>query len=103
MAFAPWNVLAAGKIRTDAEEKKRLESGEGGRAVFGDWKRTESERKVCLALEKVAAEVGAKSITSGSPIHDILSRNSPNSTCSDSRNRVGHAEDALRLPHHWRA
>lgn len=65
MAFAPWNVLAAGKIRTDAEEKKRLESGEGGRAIFGDWKRSESERKVCLAIEKVAEEVGAKSITSG--------------------------------------
>lgn len=65
MALAPWNVLAAGKIRTDAEEQRRLDSGEGGRAMFGDWKRNEEQRKVCLALEKVAQEIGAKSITSG--------------------------------------
>ena len=30
MALAPWNVLAAGKIRTDAEEQKRREAGEQG-------------------------------------------------------------------------
>lgn len=65
MAIAPWNVLVSGKIRTDAEEQRRLESGEGGRTLFSDWKRTEEERKVCLALEKVAQAVGAKSITSG--------------------------------------
>ncbi|GJE93480.1 aldo/keto reductase [Phanerochaete sordida] len=64
MALAPWNVLAGGKIRTDAEEQRRLESGEGGRALSGDWKRTEEQREVCLALEKVAAEIGAKNITS---------------------------------------
>jgi len=28
MALAPWNVLAAGKIRTDAEEQRRRETGE---------------------------------------------------------------------------
>lgn len=34
--------------------------------IFGpNWERTEDERKVCLALEKVAGEVGAKSITAG--------------------------------------
>ena len=65
MALAPWNVLAGGKIRTDAEEQRRLESGEGGRALFGDWKRTEEQRKVCAALEKVAEEIGVKNITSG--------------------------------------
>lgn len=65
MAFAPYYVLAGGRIRTDAEEQRRIDSGEGGRALLGDWKRTESERKVCQALEKVAAEVGTKSITSG--------------------------------------
>ncbi|EKM57132.1 uncharacterized protein PHACADRAFT_142331 [Phanerochaete carnosa HHB-10118-sp] len=64
MALAPWNVLAGGKIRTDAEEQHRLESGEGGRALSGDWKRTEDQRQVCSALEKVAADIGAKSITS---------------------------------------
>ncbi|GJE93430.1 aryl-alcohol dehydrogenase [Phanerochaete sordida] len=64
MALAPFNVLAAGKIRTDAEEARRAASGEGGRAVFGDWRRTDEQRKVCAALERVAAEVGARNITS---------------------------------------
>ena len=65
MAIAPWNVLCAGKIRTDAEEQRRLESGEQGRQiVVADWLRTPEERKVCLELEKVAKEVGAKNITS---------------------------------------
>lgn len=65
MALAPWNVLAAGKIRTDAEEQRRIESGEGGRTTFADWKRSEKERQVCLALEKVAEDIGAKTITAG--------------------------------------
>lgn len=30
-----------------------------------DWERNEEERRVCKALEKVAAEIGAKSITAG--------------------------------------
>ncbi|KAI0071192.1 Aldo/keto reductase [Panus rudis PR-1116 ss-1] len=65
MALAPWDVLAGGKIRTDAEEQQRRETGEKGRMAFGpDWERTEEERNVCLALEKVAQEVGAKSIQS---------------------------------------
>ena len=34
--------------------------------VFGpDWERNDREKRVCKALEKVASEVGAKSITSG--------------------------------------
>lgn len=65
MAVAPFAVLAAGKIRTDEEEQKRIESGEGGRSVFGDWKRTEEQRTICKGIEKVAKEVGAKHITSG--------------------------------------
>jgi aryl-alcohol dehydrogenase-like predicted oxidoreductase len=68
MALAPWNVLASGKIRTDEEEEKRRKTGENGRA-FGradaKWERNEKERKMSKALEKVAAEVGAKHITSG--------------------------------------
>ena len=65
MALAPWNVLAAGKLRTDAEEQRRIESNEKGRTIFGpEWKRNENEKKMSQALEKVAAEVGAKSITS---------------------------------------
>ena len=64
MAIAPWNVLATGKIRTDAEEQRRLASGELGRQIRGDWLRTPEERRVCLELEQVAKEVGAKNITS---------------------------------------
>lgn len=74
MAIAPWNVLAGGKIRSDADEQKRLESGEGGRVfVDPDWKRNEKERLMCQALEKVAQEVGAKNITSGtSPAYQSI-------------------------------
>ncbi|KAG5653658.1 hypothetical protein H0H81_011618 [Sphagnurus paluster] len=63
MALAPWNVLAAGKFRTDAEEEARRASGEEGRKIMGPWERNERERKVSAALEKVANEVGTKHIT----------------------------------------
>jgi len=59
-----WNVLAGGKIRTDAEEQRRLESGEQGRSLFGDWKRSPQERAICAELENVAKEIGAQNITS---------------------------------------
>lgn len=40
--------------------------GRVARTIFGaNWERTEDERKVCTALEKVAGEVGAKNITAG--------------------------------------
>ena len=67
IALAPWAVLAGGKIRSDAEEERRRQSGEKGRAHYGgpQWERTEEQVKVCQALEKVAAEVGAKSIGAG--------------------------------------
>ncbi|CAA7269435.1 unnamed protein product [Cyclocybe aegerita] len=65
MALAPWNVLAGGKIRTDAEEERRRQTGEKGRTIVDpNWERNEQEKKVCAALEKVAAEVGAKHINS---------------------------------------
>lgn len=74
MALAPWNVLAGGKIRTDAEEERRLQSGEKGRTVFDDaWVRNDKEKLVCAALEKVAGEVGAKHITSGQLTHTSAS------------------------------
>lgn len=67
MALAPWSVLGSGKLRTDAEEQRRRESGEEGRKSFGfgSWERTSEEVEMSRALEKVAAEVGAKSITAG--------------------------------------
>jgi len=66
MAIAPWNVLAGGKFRTDAEEEKRAASGENGRLsmLSNEWRRNEGQRKMSQALEKVAGEVGAKHITS---------------------------------------
>ncbi|KAJ7926967.1 aryl-alcohol dehydrogenase [Mycena leptocephala] len=63
IALAFWSVLAAGHIRTDAEEERRRASGEKGRAVHGPWERTEDEKKMCAALEVVAKQVGAKHIT----------------------------------------
>ena len=66
MALAPWNVLAGGKLRTDAEEERRRQTGEKGRNTTGaGWERTPDERKMSLALEKVAQEVGTTSITAG--------------------------------------
>ncbi|KAJ7650997.1 aryl-alcohol dehydrogenase [NADP+] [Roridomyces roridus] len=62
LALAPWNVLASGKLRTDAEEEERRASGENGRTLFGDWLRNDNEKKMSYALEKVAGEVGTKSI-----------------------------------------
>ncbi|KAK0213857.1 Aldo/keto reductase [Armillaria fumosa] len=62
LALSPWCVLAEGKLRTDAEEQQRRETGEKGRMMAGsNWERTEEEVKVCRALEKVAAEVGVGS------------------------------------------
>ncbi|EIM85931.1 Aldo/keto reductase [Stereum hirsutum FP-91666 SS1] len=59
LALAPWDVLGAGKIRTDAEEARRRESGEKGRMIFGpEWERTADEKKVCAVLEEVGKEVG---------------------------------------------
>ncbi|KAI0752178.1 Aldo/keto reductase [Fomes fomentarius] len=72
MALAPWNVLAGGKIRTDAEELERAQTGEkdavsegwwlGRTLLTTEWQRTEQERKVAKVLEEVAAEVGAPNI-----------------------------------------
>ncbi|KAJ7639220.1 Aldo/keto reductase [Roridomyces roridus] len=65
LALAPWNVVGAGKFRTDAEEERRRATGENGRTLlqFGSWERTENEKKMSYALEKVAGELGAQSIT----------------------------------------
>ncbi|KAF8986748.1 Aldo/keto reductase [Cyathus striatus] len=64
MALAPWGVLASGKIRSDAEEERRKASGEKGRLDMSTrkWERSEKEKEMCKALEKVMGEVGAKSI-----------------------------------------
>ena len=65
LALAPWGVLAAGKIRTNAEEARRKESGEKGRMIHSaDWERTPEQKKVCDVLEEIGKEVGTESITS---------------------------------------
>lgn len=59
LALAPWDVLASGKLRSNAEEARRRETGEKGRMIFSsNWERTEDEKKVCDVLEETAAEVG---------------------------------------------
>ncbi|KAJ7464237.1 Aldo/keto reductase [Mycena galericulata] len=51
LALAPWGVLARGKLRTDAEEEQRRATAQ------------RNEKKMSHALETVANEVGAKSIS----------------------------------------
>ncbi|KAJ7039438.1 NADP-dependent oxidoreductase domain-containing protein [Mycena alexandri] len=64
LALAPWGVIGQGKFRTDAEEEERRATGEKGRALTNpQWERNDNEKKISYALEKVAAEVGTKSIT----------------------------------------
>ena len=64
LALAPWSVLAAGRLRTDAEEEKRRQTGEKGRMLVQTrWERNEDERNMSAALEKVAKEIGTEHIT----------------------------------------
>ena len=66
MALAPWNVFAGGKLRTDAEEERRRQTGEKGRMLTSsEWERNEDQKKMSRALEKVAKEVGTEHITAG--------------------------------------
>lgn len=67
-----WNVLASGHIRSDAEEQKRIESGENGRTAMGPWLRTPDEKKMCDTLETIAKEVGTEHITAGGLSYCIL-------------------------------
>ncbi|KZT21958.1 Aldo/keto reductase [Neolentinus lepideus HHB14362 ss-1] len=64
LGLAPWNVIAAGHFRTDEEEERRRQTGEKGRLIFqSNWERSPDEKKMSHALEKVAKEVGVKSLT----------------------------------------
>ncbi|KIJ54200.1 hypothetical protein M422DRAFT_154297 [Sphaerobolus stellatus SS14] len=65
MAIAPWGVLGQGRLRTDEDEKRRKESGENGRTMYGpQWERTPGEVRIARKLEEIAKEVGVKHITS---------------------------------------
>ena len=72
LALAPFGVLGSGKIRTNAEEARRRETGEKGRTISGsNWERTPEQKKVCDVLEEIGKELGTKSITSskwGNPV-----------------------------------
>lgn len=58
LALAPWNVIGGGRLRTDAEEERRRQTGEKGRMISRpNWERTEDEKKMARALEKVADEI----------------------------------------------
>jgi len=73
LALTPWGVLGTGKIRTNAKETRRRESGEKGRTVFGpEWERTQVQKKVCDVLEEIWKEVGTESITSSKWRNRIL-------------------------------
>lgn len=67
LALAPFDVLAGGKLRTEAEAQARIAAGDNGRVAFPNEKLEASEeaKKVSAALEKVAAEVSAKSVQAG--------------------------------------
>lgn len=66
LALAPWDVLGGGRFRTDAEDEAH-QKDTGRRLGFtqdGQWQRNETDIKISHALEKVAADVGAKNIQS---------------------------------------
>lgn len=100
LALAPWDVLASGHIRSDAEEERRKASGEKGRQIFGDWERNEEEKKVCSVLEEVGQEVGVGDNVQASKwfISPFLSFNLVTELVG-SRNCVFDAEDTVRVPH----
>ncbi|KAI9442879.1 Aldo/keto reductase, partial [Lactarius psammicola] len=73
LAIAPWGVLGAGKVRTDAEEERRRESGENCCTLFDqNWERTEEEMGMCLVLEDTAKEIEATSITAVAIAYHLL-------------------------------
>jgi hypothetical protein len=73
MGLVPWNVVGGGQLRSDAEEKRREESGEGGRIMGrSDWKRTDVERKVSNALEQVSKELGGDYSVSAGKVCFVL-------------------------------
>jgi len=62
LALAPWGALGGGKFQTKAQLEERKKAGEGLRS-FESAEQTEDEVKISEALEKVANELGTKSIT----------------------------------------
>ncbi|KAH7868005.1 uncharacterized protein C8R40DRAFT_861317 [Lentinula edodes] len=60
-------ILGAGKLCVHRRwEQRRKETGGNGHMFGGGWERSNDEVKMFQAFEKVAKEIGAKSISSGS-------------------------------------
>ena len=98
-ALAPYDVLGGGKIRSDAEEARQRETGEMGHTVFGPkWGRTEEERNVCLVLEQIAKEAGARVLL---PVR-YLSKTDEGKSCRavvlTSCDRIPLAQDSICVP-----
>lgn len=103
MALAPWAVVAQGKLRTDAEEEQRRQTGEKGRTISNpNWERNEDEKKMSAALEKVAKEVGSEHITAGNSDSYVRSfKICENLTVLySSRYRISDAKNAICLPYY---
>jgi hypothetical protein len=104
MALLPWNVIAAGRLRSDEEERRREESGEGGRTFTRpDWRRNEVEKKASHALEKVAKEHGNDiSVSAGKSLcrlQWILLRLHSCVSC----NCICDAQGTICVPYYWRS
>ncbi|KAI5477661.1 Aldo/keto reductase [Pseudohyphozyma bogoriensis] len=64
MAIASFGSLGSGKFQTKADVEKRKAEGKGlRRSLAGNFVQTEEEVKISAGLEKVAGEVGSKSVT----------------------------------------
>jgi aryl-alcohol dehydrogenase-like predicted oxidoreductase len=105
LALAPWNVLAGGRLRTDADDERRRRTGENGRTILNlDWERTEDEKKMAKALEEVAKQVGTEHITAGEFNQSlVIGIDFIDSKRAHSRYRVCTSEDTLCIPNHWRS
>ncbi|KAJ5628157.1 Aldo/keto reductase [Penicillium lividum] len=62
MALAPWDVMGGGKFKSKKEIEQRKAQGEGLRSLLSA-EQNEEEAKMSAALEKVANELGIKSLT----------------------------------------
>ena len=99
MSLAPWGVVGQGRFRTDEEEERRRQTGEKGRMISRpDWERNENEKKISKALEEVAKQVGAKTITAGK--NRVRSRKHFVLNAIPSRHRIRDAKNTLCLPNY---
>lgn len=64
MALAPWDVLCAGKLRSDEEDERRKQSNEKGRMIFvGNWERSDDQIKMSRVLQEIGKELGTNHVS----------------------------------------